>query len=90
MKVSLKEVSVRVDGAAFIVGPVWEGVDRSYTHGWEVKEKLVKRLVAALEGEAAKVTDPKVMTDINGKTYVSFDLPVMGRTMNADLKRLGY
>lgn len=90
MKARLKEVSVRADGDAFIVGPVWEGVDRPYTHGWAVAEKHVKRLVAAIEGEAANVAEHKVLTDVNGHTYVSFDLPVMGRTMNANLKRLGY
>lgn len=94
MKATLKGVRVRAcvgdDEGFFVVGPVFDGVDRPYTHGWQVKEKNVKRLTAALEGEAAKVAEHKVLTDVNGKTYVSFDIPVRARTLNADLKRLGY
>lgn len=92
MKAILKVVRVRLhaDVGYFIVEPEFVGVDRPYCSGWVVEEKLVKRLTAAIEGEAAKETNINVRTDIDGKTYVSFNLMVSGRTMNADLKRLGY
>lgn len=71
------------------VTPIWSDVDRAEGAGWVVSSKLVSRLVAALL--AGVVTpNPKVATDVNGKTFVSHDLRVLGRTMNADLKRLGF
>jgi len=32
----------------------------------------------------------EVGTDVNGKTYASYDHRVTGRHMNADLRRLGF
>jgi len=50
---------------------------------------LGRRLCAAITAGVV-VKDAKVLTDINGKTYVSFNSAVLGRYLNADLKRLGY
>jgi hypothetical protein len=80
-----------VDGDIHIF-PRWEGVDRPETGGWAVGPQraiLAKRLAAAINAGVV-CTNPVVKTDVNGKTYVSHDHGVMGRRMNADLKRLGF
>jgi hypothetical protein len=54
------------------------------THG-----KLAQRLASAID--AGKIfTNPSIKTDVNGKTYVDARSTVMGRYLNADLKRLGF
>lgn len=67
-------------------------VERTYVSGWTLKPKdrvLVTRLVCAIEAGAA-LTDLTVKTDVLGKTYVASTSTVLGRTLNADLKRLGF
>jgi hypothetical protein len=67
-------------------------LDRRELSGWGLPlkhRKLAERLKRAIEagvvyGRAA------VATDVNGKTYLKSDWRVFGRTMNADLKRLGF
>lgn len=74
------------------VSPVWEGVDRPTSGGWVLpatRTDLVKRLALAIEGGAA-CPNPVVRTDVNGKTYVDYGCVILGRRLNADLKRLGY
>lgn len=65
-------------------------LDRRYVAGWSVpNEKLAERLVKAIH--AGVVLDVNgVLTDVNGKTYLSCTSKVLGRTMNADLKRMGF
>jgi len=68
------------------------GVDRPESIGVLVgikQHKLVKRLVKAINDGVA-FTDAKIQTSISGKTYVAGNLQVVGRRLNADLKRLGY
>lgn len=80
------------DGLAIQV--TWTGaeLDRPSTGGWVVKRThraLAERLVRAIE--AGKVfKEPTLRRDIYGKTYVSASARVLGRTMNADLRRLGF
>ena len=52
---------------------------------WPLAERLVKAIHAGVV-----FPDPKVKTDVYGKTYVEATCKVMGRYLNADLKRLGY
>jgi len=72
----------------------YEGVplDRKEVMGWGLPLKhaaLAKRLVRAIE--AGKVYDVKgVQTDVYGKSYLVAHSVVLGRTMSADLKRLGF
>jgi hypothetical protein len=72
----------------------YEGVplDRKEVMGWGLPLKhaaLAKRLVRAIE--AGKVYAVKgVQTDVYGKSYLVAHSVVLGRTMNADLKRLGF
>lgn len=67
-------------------------VDRPRTYGFLIggkKTRLKDRLVRAIEAGAV-MPNPVVKEDKNGKTYVSHGIAVLGRTLNADLKRLGY
>lgn len=72
------------------VDPVWSDVDRPRTGGWLVRgEKMARRLERALRAGAV-YDSPRIATDVNGKTYVEGSAKVMGRYMNADLRRLGF
>ena len=86
-------IDVRVtpdsDPACVTVGPVWDGVDRPYTFGWSVKASLAPRLVRAIQAGAV-FHDVSVATDNGGKTYVAAKATMLGRHMNADLKKLGF
>jgi|7_EtaG_2_1085326.scaffolds.fasta_scaffold90144_2 hypothetical protein len=68
------------------------GVDRPETIGIHLpnnKQSLGRRLVKAInDGVAYEVTG--IVKDDAGKTYVGGHLVVIGRRLNADLKRLGY
>jgi len=69
-------------------------VDRPITGGWGLEDtprnqELAARLVKAINDGAA-ISDPEVRTDVNGKTFVNYRSNVLGKRMNADLKRLGY
>ena len=71
------------------------GVDRSEAMAFGLGEPndrrhaLALRLVRAIEAGAV-FTAPEIKTDVNGKTFVSAGSEVIGRRMNADLKRLGF
>lgn len=74
------------------ISPIWKGVDRPDVGGWAVgaqHEKLAARLGDAVTtGKAFGRVE--VRTDVNGQTYVSAEHLVIGRHMNADLRRLGF
>lgn len=84
------EIVTRTSGDGFEVAPIFANVDRPHTGGWVVSRRSVaERLKAALlSGDAYESTE--VVEDVNGKTYVATKAKVYGRTMNADLKRIGY
>jgi hypothetical protein len=65
-------------------------LDRPEVHAWTVRdETLARRMVRAIK--ARKVLTPvKIATDINDRTYLQTNCCVVGRTMNADLRRLGF
>jgi len=67
----------------------WEGVDRPCSYGIVCLKKHAPRLIAACDA-GVLFTDPKVATDVHGKTYIDATCQVLGKTINADLKRLGY
>ena len=90
MKPTLKTVSVTEADGYLTVRPVWAGVDRSEGTGISVKDrKVADRLVKGLLSGKVFQSEPKVRTDAFGKTYVEAPMLVLGRTLNADLKRLG-
>ncbi len=62
----------------------------AHVSAWSVNSaKLAERLVRAIE--AGKILVPvKVATDVLGKTYLAATSLILGRTLNADLKRLGF
>jgi hypothetical protein len=70
----------------------WTGVDRPVTHsiGTGKNRRLAERLAAAVTSGAVFASAPEVRRDVYGATYVEVRLHVMGRHLNADLRRLGY
>lgn len=68
------------------------GLDRVRLLGFGLrpgKTALALRLKAAIL--AGRVFGPgTIHVDVNGRTYLHADACVMGRTMNADLKKLGF
>lgn len=65
-------------------------VDRPRTFGWQVADiYAAERLAAAINAHRATANET-VRFDTDGKTYVSATHLVLGRTMNADLTRLGF
>lgn len=70
----------------------WEGDERQGSHGGiscADKLKLAQRLKTAVEAGVV-LTDPQWAINKLGQRYVSARVTVLGRTLNADLKRLGY
>lgn len=95
-KPTLDRVEITVDdsGDSISVFPFWNGVDRPQGAGWGLRNtpahnKLALRLKAALEAGVV-YRSATVATDVNGKTYVATQGHILGRTLNADLKRLGF
>jgi hypothetical protein len=92
--VEVKPYSDEYTPRGFSVHPIWGGVtpalDRPQGTGWVVagprmRDRLVRAIVAGVvHGE------PVIMRDVHGRTYVQASNKVLGRYMNADLKRLGY
>ncbi len=80
----------RDDACCFVhVQPVWSGVDRPKIGGWACRTETAPRLVRAIK--AGVVYGPAtVATDVDGKTYAQAASKILGRTMHADLKRLGF
>jgi hypothetical protein len=50
---------------------------------------LAQRLVSAICAGRA-YPNPRVTADRAGQEFVTFDINILGRTLNADLKRLGF
>ena len=71
----------------------WEGekIDRPSVGAMSCgsNRKLAERLKRAVDAQKVHL-NPQIKTDINGKSYVSATITVNGRSLNADLKRLGY
>lgn len=85
------------DDESLTVVVTWTGAPLDRTDGlaWSVgpdsprSRKLAARLVAAVN--AGAVFGPaEIRTDVNGRTYVQASARILGRRMNADLKRLGF
>jgi hypothetical protein len=80
-------------GDEIVVTVAWDAsVDRNRIQSWSLPGKhkaLANRLKRAVDAQAVCV-NPTVLTDTAGKTYVGSESSVVGRHMNADLRRLGY
>lgn len=68
------------------------GLDRAEVASWSLKpchEALAERLARAIEaGVVLKAT--AVKHDTHGKSYLVTSSAVLGRTLHADLRRLGF
>jgi hypothetical protein len=67
----------------------WDGVVRPCSSGIVLRERHLKRLTAAFKA-GALFKEVRVKRDIRGKTYVDATCEVSAKTINADLKRLGF
>lgn len=87
------QVETLQDGSAHLsVDPIWRGVDRPDVGGWGLRltdRRLADRLVLAVRSGAAFSCVRKCV-DVAGNSYISAEHAVMGRKLNADLRRLGY
>jgi len=84
------DLETSADGSV-IVWPVWSNVDRPLGFGMSCgkNKALAARYIAAVM--AGKVfPEASIGTDVNGKTYAVATCKVMGRYLNADLKKLGF
>jgi len=74
-----------------VVETTWSGADRTDGYGISCADnlRLANRLKAAITAGVV-FTNPVIKTDINRKTYVTHDINVSGRRLDADLIRLGF
>lgn len=92
---TLTDVAWEADEAAgtLTITPIYAGVDETRGIGMVLRygrdTKLGQRLVAAIKAGATHAPTG-VGTNIYGRTYAKTAVNVMGRTLNADLRRLGF
>jgi hypothetical protein len=84
------DITSRRPSIGFTVRPYWTNVDRPEGVGYAVKD--MRTAVRVRDAMAAGVVfaDAEIKTDVNGKTYASARSAILGRTLNADLRRLGF
>lgn len=92
-KPTLKDVQIVPDHTVkrrYMVTPVWGGVDRPMTMTWTgLTRSLALRLTKAIKAGAVE-SNPRIKTDVHGKTYVETDGFIMCKYMGPGLKRLGF
>ena len=69
-----------------------QGLDRTDVMAWYLPlrhRRLAHRLAAAIEAGVACPPERK-RRDVDGRTYLEHGLKVLGRSINADLRRLGF
>lgn len=88
------ELITNADGS-LTVRVTWEpqpGLDRLDAYAWGLKSThraLAARLIRAIN-DGAIITPGPAYTDVDGNTGFHSRSTILGRTMNADLRRLGY
>jgi hypothetical protein len=91
-KAIFKDVVIKNKGdGTFTADFEYSGVDRPITFGIICKNlKNANRLrKAALDGKIVDM-EAEILTDTEKETYAKHNCRVMGKYLNADLKRLGY
>lgn len=88
---TISDVTITPDEPGlFSVRTVWANVDRPDGLGYVVRGRpLAERLARAIT-EGAVFYDVRARLDYNGLTFATHRSRVLGRMMNADLRRLGY
>ena len=85
---TIKQTEERID-----IDVEWDAdVDRKNVGGFGLKKThmaLAKRFVLAIHAGVI-FSEIEIRTDVHGKTYVNSRCNVRCRTLNADLKRLGF
>ncbi len=77
----------------YVVEIYWTGanLDRPNTYGISCgsNHKLALRLATAVDAQVVFL-NPRIVRDVNDKSYVEAECRVMGRHLNRDLQRLGF
>lgn len=84
--------AIIAEEGAFIVQTRWKGaaLDQPMGLGFSVGDMgIAERLTRAINAGVV-FEEPQVARNHLGKTYVSSHVMVNGRSLNADLKRLGF
>ena len=83
---------VRMDADRYVVRPVHKDVDRPVTYSIECADTSLAMRAAVCMAEGWFWTQPfEKLTDVNGHTYWHSDVrSVLGRSLNDDLRALGY
>ena len=94
MTVRLADVKIYQTKSQTVVETIYSGVQVPQGPGWafpptKAGYKLATRLAAAIRAGVA-VSEPVVKFDINGRTYASVEVKVIGWRINADLTRMGF
>lgn len=90
VRVELVDVTIEIREYGLVVTPVYANVDRPNGTGIvAANPKIAARLTAAIRAGVTPV-NAKVMRDTAGRTYVAAEHRVSARTLNADLRRLGF
>ncbi len=94
--VRVVDAEITTDELGLHVRPIFEvnGERQPGRCGWGLNDNkrdraLAARLARAITAGAA-YSNLRVCVDVNGNTYACGDTNVLGRRMNADLKRLGF
>jgi hypothetical protein len=74
----------------WVVTPVWSSVNRPVTFAWVVGNARVASRLRHAVLAGVVLTNPKIVTDTAGQTYVTHDTKVFARRASADLTRLGF
>ena len=87
-------IKIKTDDEGIHCDVHWSGekLDRPHTSGYLLgrkKMKLALRFKRAVEAGAI-YSNPKIVKDVNGKTYVQAEGFIMARHMNAELKKRGF
>lgn len=83
-------VEPATDLEGFRVKVTWPGVDRPSTQGWVLGNRNTAERLATAINAGAVFSDPEIVTDSAGQTYVRANYSIVGRRASADLARLGF
>ncbi len=94
MAIEFARIDTMFNETSITVTPMFRGVDRPQGYGMGFPNTPAGRRLAERYRRYLKSGEAfpglHVKTDVNGKTYAFYSLTILGRTANADLKRLGF
>lgn len=90
-KLYVKQTKVTYgDQYGWNVKPIWSNdIDCRSSFSFGNKEQLARRFAKAFEAGVV-YENAHVAIDVDNEQYVSYDMTILMRTANAELKRLGF